>query len=382
MKNDLRLQVGASVHKVARYVANTKTECANVYGRNWNTKNVEGHVRSVNETVQGGRKKRTLSFDCAFGPHKSRKKLPLGQVKLHPYPLRNGNIPEREIELSYTLEESKSESENGVASQRSKPAETNEEQNDVSKGVHVHGVLWKEAVVSSSLNGSVPTRLWSITGPDGQVVTEGSIPMSMKPLDCFQWTFPMSFLSSIVQNTNKNLCTNHVSSTSAGEILKFFGIFLLMTRFSFGSRRDLWNRVGKHRFIPAPQFGRYMPFKIFEDLRKHISFCALKEQDTAEQTVVDDFRGEQKRWNLCEVFLNATNTHREQHFKPCEFICVDESISRWYGKGGSWLSEGIPHYVALDRKPENGCEIQSSACGRSGIAIRLAFKTKQTSQNL
>ena len=28
-------------------------------------------------------------------------------------------------------------------------------------------------------------------------------------------------------------------------------------------------------------------------------------------------------------------------------------------------------YVAIDRKPENGCEIQSAACGRSGIMIRL-----------
>ena len=28
-------------------------------------------------------------------------------------------------------------------------------------------------------------------------------------------------------------------------------------------------------------------------------------------------------------------------------------------------------YVVIDRKPENGCEIQSAACGRSGIMIRL-----------
>ena len=28
-------------------------------------------------------------------------------------------------------------------------------------------------------------------------------------------------------------------------------------------------------------------------------------------------------------------------------------------------------YVAIDRKPENGCEIQTAACGRSGIMIRM-----------
>ena len=28
-------------------------------------------------------------------------------------------------------------------------------------------------------------------------------------------------------------------------------------------------------------------------------------------------------------------------------------------------------YVVIDRKPENGCEIQNAACGRSGVMIRL-----------
>ena len=29
------------------------------------------------------------------------------------------------------------------------------------------------------------------------------------------------------------------------------------------------------------------------------------------------------------------------------------------------------NYVAMDRKTENGCEIQGAACGRSGITLRL-----------
>jgi len=32
-------------------------------------------------------------------------------------------------------------------------------------------------------------------------------------------------------------------------------------------------------------------------------------------------------------------------------------------------------YVAIDRKPENGCEIQNAACGRSGIILRLSVVT-------
>ena len=52
-------------------------------------------------------------------------------------------------------------------------------------------------------------------------------------------------------------------------------------------------------------------------------------------------------------------------------FCVDESTSRWYGLGGYWINLGLPQYVAIDQKPENGCEIQNSACGDSGIMLHL-----------
>jgi len=32
-------------------------------------------------------------------------------------------------------------------------------------------------------------------------------------------------------------------------------------------------------------------------------------------------------------------------------------------------------YVTIDRKPENGCEIQNAACGRSGVMLRLSILT-------
>jgi len=60
------------------------------------------------------------------------------------------------------------------------------------------------------------------------------------------------------------------------------------------------------------------------------------------------------------------------------WICVDESISRWYGVGGDWINAGLPMYAEIDRKPENGCEIQDAACGKFGIMIRIKLvKTKE-----
>ncbi len=77
-----------------------------------------------------------------------------------------------------------------------------------------------------------------------------------------------------------------------------------------------------------------------------------------------DMTAEQYRWKLVDSFVSEFNEHRASTVSPSERICVDESISRWYGKGGHWINHGLPMYVAIDRKPENGCaEIQCASCG-------------------
>jgi hypothetical protein len=74
---------------------------------------------------------------------------------------------------------------------------------------------------------------------------------------------------------------------------------------------------------------------------------------------------------LVDDFVKAINKEREDLFYPSGFICVDESISCWDGIGGEWINDGLPTYVAIDRKPENGCEIQNACDGQSGIMMRL-----------
>ena len=70
-------------------------------------------------------------------------------------------------------------------------------------------------------------------------------------------------------------------------------------------------------------------------------------------------------------FVERFNSYRATNVQPSEQICVDESMSRWYGNGGDWINLGIPQYIAIDRKPENGGEIQDASCGQSGIMLRL-----------
>jgi hypothetical protein len=58
-------------------------------------------------------------------------------------------------------------------------------------------------------------------------------------------------------------------------------------------------------------------------------------------------------------------------FIPSEYICVDESISCWYGQGGVLINHGLPMYVAINCKPKNRSEIQNAACGQCGVMLQL-----------
>jgi hypothetical protein len=77
------------------------------------------------------------------------------------------------------------------------------------------------------------------------------------------------------------------------------------------------------------------------------------------------------RWRLIDDFVKSFNDHRIKQFVASDLICVDESMSRWYGQGGSWINMGLPMYVAIDRKPDSGCEIQTACCGKSGVMLQL-----------
>eukprot|EP00171_Calliarthron_tuberculosum_P013485 IDg13485t1 len=84
------------------------------------------------------------------------------------------------------------------------------------------------------------------------------------------------------------------------------------------------------------------------------------------------------RWNLVDDFITAINKHRAEFVSPSHLIYVDESMSRRYGLGGDWIDISLSTYGAIDRKPENGCEINTIACGRSGIMLQLEiFKSPE-----
>lgn len=178
--------------------------------------------------------------------------------------------------------------------------------------------------------------------------------------------YPPNHLIHIVKLTNVLFKEEQQPSTIRQEILKFFGVLILITRFEFNKRSDLWSNEATSKYIPAASFGQTgMTRKRFDILFETIRFSKQPKKRPLNTS------SEEYRWTLVDDFINAFNLHRQEKFSPSHLICVDESISRWYGLGGSWINEGLPCYVAIDQKPENSCEIQNAACGVSGVMLQL-----------
>jgi Transposase IS4 len=188
------------------------------------------------------------------------------------------------------------------------------------------------------------------------------------PYDFFMSMFPLEQLKFMVKDTSAKLVTNGHAKTGTGEILKWFGVTILMSGFEFGTKASLWEQgVNKHcKYIPAAHFGQTgMSRDRYMLLERYMSWSF---QPTVREPSMSS---EEYRWMLVKDFVDRFNAHRKLYFQPSSLIVVDESMSRWYGMGGHWINEGLPMYVAMERKPDDGCEIQNSACGFSGIMMRL-----------
>lgn len=191
------------------------------------------------------------------------------------------------------------------------------------------------------------------------------------PVDYLLVVFLQRQLSLISELTSTKLIARGLAPTTAGEIFNHFGVLLLATRFEFGSRAELWSTTPPTKHMPDPEFSSRtgMSRNGFDNLWSNLFFS--RQPAGGPSTVgTEQFR----RW-LVNVFVAAINKHREDHVTPGDTLCVDESISKWYGQGGHWISVGFLMCVAIDRKPENGCEMQNTACGRSGIMLRLKIVT-------
>lgn len=396
---DLRRIVGSEVHAKACHVT-AMAECARRYGALKASKMLNGSVMSV-ENIRNATTNRTTTlvtaiYDLGGGAMKCSK---INIRSIHPgaAPIDDATItvsgpnstitmemvPRRleeagTFELTTTEVVGDGETENLAAEAPdmgaimgtttiATPLIANNSNN--SPAYIAHETEWwvDDNSLMLPVRGNVPPRDWSIRTVLGNQLGPGTdVRREMSRLDYFLLMFPPTELSLILQLTNERLIEKQKNTATKGEILKFFGIIILSTKFEFGSRSSLWSTTAPAKYEPAPEFGRTgMPRMRFDDIWSSIRFS---QQPTVRP---DGMSSEQHRWLLVDNFVANFNEYRANNFSPSDLICVDESMSRWYGQGGFWINHGLPQYIAIDRKPENGCEIQNAACGRSGIMMQL-----------
>ena len=137
------------------------------------------------------------------------------------------------------------------------------------------------------------------------------------------WMFSITHLRNITKYTNYQLAVNGMKLTISSEILTFFGILVLLTRFEFGSRRALWSTRRRNKYIQAPDLAQVMSRHRFDSIRSCLRFSSCPFNN----------RHDLNRWNLVDGFVTAINDHRANFVSPSDLISVDECMSRWYGLG-------------------------------------------------
>ena len=140
----------------------------------------------------------------------------------------------------------------------------------------------------------------------------------------------------------------------------------------------MWQKPGMKtwEFLSLPDLKKTgMARHRFEELWQHIRWSEQDDQCNPRMLPAD------YRWQLIDDFVKHFNDHRRLNFSPSDLVVVDELISKWYGLGGFWINIGLPQYVAIDRKPENGCEIQNACCARSRIMLQLKLVKHMDTEN-
>ena len=138
--------------------------------------------------------------------------------------------------------------------------------------------------------------------------------------------FPPEALNNIVSLTNVELGGKRKKETTKGEIVKSFGVIVLGTRFEFSNRADLWSRRSISKYIDTPKFGEKTGMRHrFDEL-----FTSIRNSNELD-THSEGMSHEKYKWMLVDDFVDEFNNHRASKYYPSEWICADESISRWYG---------------------------------------------------
>ena len=109
-----------------------------------------------------------------------------------------------------------------------------------------HGRKWFEehCGVKQNINVPHPFRQWFLRTTIGSKLTPGCEERkTFSRLDYFLLLLPPNQIRWTTLYTYQQLAKHGEEGTTKGEIIKWFGIIILATRFEFGDRANLWSTV-------------------------------------------------------------------------------------------------------------------------------------------
>jgi Transposase IS4 len=168
-------------------------------------------------------------------------------------------------------------------------------------------------------------------------------------LELFMIFIPRTYLESVlIPSTNIHLPG---APLTLGELVQFFGLWMLMATTMGASRRDFWDPEPPSMWTRAPfRLHTYMSRTRFDSIIKALTYTNI---------VPPAYRD---KFHQVRQLLEAFSENMKATFIPSWVSCLDESMSIWTSK---WT---CPGFMFVPRKPHPmGNEYHSICCGESGI---------------
>jgi hypothetical protein len=211
-----------------------RAECARQFGSAASSKFVDGTVLEVIVERPIGRAQTSLNVKWDFPSGAKHKRVLLSNIKTADpasvSPLTEG-ASIHAVQTSSVREEATLGKAGAVVYSCHPPDNSNR----LTPTAVVPGQEWNEEEVTIPIGGPDMRRPWSLRRLQGDLISKRTGFSSLTPYDYFLAMFPCAHLGEIARLTKIHLQKQKLALISVGELLKFFGVVVLMTDLSSAS---------------------------------------------------------------------------------------------------------------------------------------------------
>jgi hypothetical protein len=186
------------------------------------------------------------------------------------------------------------------------------------KPVFRNGLDWFPVTENKNedINGTIPVNEWSFFGHDGEWMYPNDDLESKRPvLDYFLTVMPPDTMRRVLKETNDKLQEKKEPVMFYEELLRFFGVCILIMRCDFEQRRKLWTMQTGSKYVPPTNLGA-------TGMSRHrfyaILACLTFGIQPANRPIA--MSSAAYRWLLVDGFVNDYNSHRKRNFRPSELV--------------------------------------------------------------